>query len=101
MDILYFVFAIISFILFMDGMLLKTDRFKNLLARTFNKENAKERVEFVSSFMVTTGIIALAWTVIGYLLYDVLLMEIFILVYFILIVIAGISLFFTMKTRFR
>lgn len=85
----------------MDGMLLKTDRFKKLLARTFNKEDAKERVKFISSCMITTGIIALAWTVIGYLLYDVLLIEIFIFVYFILIVIAGISLFFGLKARFR
>ena len=101
MEILFFVFAIISFVLFMDGMLLKTERFKGLMVKSIKKEDAEERVELISNFMVITGIVALVWTIIGYLLYDLLLMEFFILIFVVLIVIAGLSLFFTFKTRFR
>lgn len=101
MDILFLVFALISFILFMDGMLLKTDRFKSLLIKSFKREDAKDRVDFISNLMITTSIITLGWIGIGYLMGNTLPIELFIVGYFILLAVAGISLVVTFKTRFR
>ncbi|MFL2106268.1 hypothetical protein [Desemzia sp. FAM 23991] len=101
MDYLFLVFALFSGLLFVDGKLLNKGQLKMNVMSLFKKEDAEERVKLIGRFMMVTGVITFTWTLMGYLFYDLLAMEIIFCGYFIIIAIAGICLFVAFRTRFR
>lgn len=100
MEILYLVFALVSIVFITDGMLLKTEQFQKLMAQVIKKRNVEGMIPLVSSFLVTTGVITLVWTAVAYILSEQLLVEVFILVYVVLVIISGVYLFMSLKKRY-
>lgn len=99
-DALYFAFSLVSIVLLTDGMLLKKEKLQKLTAQVIKKNNTEKTISLVSNFLVTTGVITLIWTAIGYILSNQLLLEIFILVYVAIILISGMFLFAIIKKRY-
>lgn len=101
MEIVFLIFGIISVLLLSDGFSLKKGRSKGVLTRILTTSQAKEKVGLIGHFMMAAGILSLMWTIIGYTLYDLLAVGMFILIYFGILAIVGLLLFVTYKKRFE
>lgn len=100
MEILYLVFALVSIVFITDGMLFKKEQFQKLMVPVIKKRDAEGIISLVSSFLVTTGVITLMWTAVAYILSEQLLLEVFILIYVVLVIISGVYLFMSLKKRY-
>lgn len=101
MDILFLVFAIISILIVLDGFTLKQEDSRSLVMRLLKTKQAKEKIALISNFMIGTGVLALIWTVIGYALYDLLIIELFLFAYFGIVFISGMVLILLLNKRFK
>lgn len=97
MDVLYLVFALVSIVFMTDGMLLKTEKFQKLIAQLIKKQDAAGIVSLVSTLLVTTGAVGLIWSAVGYLLSEQVSVEVFILIYVVLLIIPGVFLAKTLR----
>lgn len=100
MEIIFLVFGIISLLLLSDGYSLKKGRSKGILTRMLTTSKATEKVSLIGQFMMAAGILSLIWTIISYVLYDLLVLGVFLLVYFGIIAVVGLLLFAAYKKRF-
>lgn len=101
MKAVFLVMAIIGLLLIWDGVTLKKPQSKSLVLRFFNGAQAEAKLALIRRFMIGTGVAALIWTAIGYALHDLLMIEVFILVYFGIFLISGILLLLVLKRRFE
>lgn len=100
MEITFLVFGIISLLLLIDGYSLKKGRSKNVFVRNLKITKVKEKTAFVGHHMIIAGVLSFIWILIGYALYDLLVMEMFLFIYFGILAIVGVISFAQYKKHF-
>lgn len=86
MELLFLVFGIISILLIIDGQAIRKQERIRPLMRQFHVGKDERKTRLTAGAMQAAGALTLAWTIIGFFLYDLLVLPIFIIIYMLLLV---------------
>ncbi|WP_277630538.1 hypothetical protein [Atopococcus tabaci] len=101
MDFLFLVFGIISIILIIDGQAVrKQDRIRPLM-RQFHVGKDERKTRLAAGAMQAAGALTLVWTLIGFFLYDLLVLPIFIIIYMLILMLVLIATMIIWNKRFK